>query len=198
MRDEAVGRRRFLLESGKLAGGGWLVLNTPMLLAAGHAAAQQKAATADFENLTPALAAGLAAVADQVIPADDMPGASEAGVVYFIDHVLSGFGADMAAPLNQGMADLDRRATQLDASVDAFSALSFDQQTTVLNEVEKGDFFQMMIFLTHCGMFAMPSWGGNRERLGWALLGFENLHAWQPPFGHYDALVHAGDDHAEG
>jgi hypothetical protein len=40
-------------------------------------------------------------------------------------------------------------------------------------------------------MFAMPSWGGNRERAGWALLGFDNRHAWQPPFGYYDALAMA-------
>ncbi len=51
-----------------------------------------------------------------------------------------------------------------------------------------------MIFLTHCGMFAMPSRGGNRDRSGWALLGFDNQHAWQPPFGYYDALADAGEN----
>ena len=44
-----------------------------------------------------------------------------------------------------------------------------------------------MRMLTLCGMFALPSWGGNRDEAGWKLLGFEDRHAWQPPFGFYDA-----------
>ncbi len=43
------------------------------------------------------------------------------------------------------------------------------------------------------GMFAMPSYGGNRDHVGWSLLGFPHQHAWQPPFGHYDAQE-SGDD----
>jgi gluconate 2-dehydrogenase gamma chain len=45
----------------------------------------------------------------------------------------------------------------------------------------------MVHFLTVAGMFALPGYGGNRDKLGWALLGFEDHHAWQPPFGYYDA-----------
>ena len=37
-----------------------------------------------------------------------------------------------------------------------------------------------MRMLTLCGMFALPSWGGNRDEAGWKLLGFEDRHAWQP------------------
>jgi hypothetical protein len=48
-----------------------------------------------------------------------------------------------------------------------------------------------MIFLTHCGMFAMPSWGGNKDLAGWNLIGFDSRHAWQPPFGFYDARATA-------
>jgi hypothetical protein len=36
-------------------------------------------------------------------------------------------------------------------------------------------------------MFAMPSYGGNRNHAGWKMLGFEHQMAWLPPFGHYDA-----------
>ena len=181
------GRRRFLAESGKLAGAGWLSLNAPMLLAVGEAAAQQKAAGTGWANMSVAHAKGFGAVADQIIPPDDMPGASEAGVVYFIDNALGGFAAGMSKTLNTGLQVLDSKTIAEFGEDDGFAALPFSRQTGILRTVEERPFFQMMIFLTHCGMFAMPSWGGNRDKAGWALLGFENLHTWQPPFGYYDA-----------
>jgi gluconate 2-dehydrogenase gamma chain len=187
MKDQVSSRRRFLAETGKLAGAGWLSLNAPMLLAAGEASAGKKAAGSGWVNFSVSQGKGFAAIADQIIPPDDLPGASEVGVVYFIDHVLSGFAADMARPLKSGLLVLNSRTMESFGEDDGFAALPFKQQTGVLRTVEDQPFFDMMIFLTHCGMFAMPSWGGNREKAGWALLGFENLHAWQPPFGFYDA-----------
>jgi hypothetical protein len=38
-------------------------------------------------------------------------------------------------------------------------------------------------------MFAMPVRGGNRDKAGWALIGFVDRHVWQPPFGYYDAVI---------
>jgi hypothetical protein len=35
-------------------------------------------------------------------------------------------------------------------------------------------------------MFALPSWGGNRNEAGWKLIGFEDAHVFRPPFGYYD------------
>lgn len=32
----------------------------------------------------------------------------------------------------------------------------------------------------------MPKYGGNRDGIGWKLLGFEIQHSFQPPFGFYD------------
>ena len=200
MRNRNVNRRQFLANTTRLAGAGWLATNAPLLLAAGHAAAEQHEEGAAWSNMTPAEAAALAALADQVIPPDDLPGAAEIGVVRFIDNVLGGFLADSGPILKQGVRDLDRRAAEVFAGSDGFSSLSFEQQTDIVRQVEESEFFEEMIFLTHCGMFAMPSWGGNRNKAGWALLGFEDIHAWQPPFGHYDALATAkgGDDHVDG
>lgn len=105
----------------------------------------------------------------------------------------------MAPLLRQGLQDIERRAGADSASAKDFAALPFDQQTAILQTVEDTPFFESMIFLTHCGMFALPSWGGNVDKAGWKLLGFENLHAWQPPFGYYDAQVLAAEgDHADG
>ena len=35
-------------------------------------------------------------------------------------------------------------------------------------------------------MFSMPAYGGNRDGVGWKLIGFDDQHAFQSPFGHYD------------
>jgi hypothetical protein len=35
-------------------------------------------------------------------------------------------------------------------------------------------------------MFSLPSYGGNRDGVGWKLIGFEDSHVFYPPFGHYD------------
>lgn len=187
MSNSVTNRRRFLAETGKLAGAGWLSLNAPILLAAGEAAAKQKAAGSGWVNMSAGQARGFGAVADQIIPPDDLPGAKEAGVVYFIDNALGGFAAGMSRSLKTGLQVLDSKTIAEYGEDDGFAALPFGRQTGIIRTVEERPFFQMMIFLTHCGMFAMPSWGGNKDKAGWALLGFENLHSWQPPFGFYDA-----------
>ena len=30
-------------------------------------------------------------------------------------------------------------------------------------------------------------YGGNRDKVGWKLIGFEDRFHWNAPFGHYDA-----------
>jgi hypothetical protein len=197
MHDRTKSRRRFLAETGMLAGSGWLALNAPMLLAAAETAAERHAAGGAWLRMTGAEARGFAAVVDQIIPPDDLPGAADAGVVRFLDTVFDGFMADAAPMLKGGLRDLDRRAAEHGDGAAGFADLAFPQQTELLREVEETPFFELMIFLTHCGMFAMPAWGGNRDKVGWALLGFDNLHAWQPPFGYYDALAAEGSENHE-
>ncbi len=36
------------------------------------------------------------------------------------------------------------------------------------------------------GFLGNPSYGGNRDHVGWKLIGFEDRMAFQPPFGYYD------------
>ena len=192
MKNKSNDRRSFLVESAGLAGAGWLALNTPMLLAAGTAASEQRAAGGAWANISAQEAAALAAVADQIIPPDDLPGAAEIGVVHFIDQALGGFMSGESGVLREGLADLDRRALAAFPDSGGFAGLPFDRQTEILRGVETAPFFNQMIFLTHCGMFALPSWGGNGNLAGWALLGFDSRHTWQPPFGFYDEGRHEG------
>lgn len=199
MKKKGRARRNFLSASGKLAGGGWLALNTPLLFAAGQAAAEQQAAGESWVNISAEEAAVFSAVVDQIIPPDDLPGAAEAGVVYFIDQVLGGFMSDSGNLLKGGVVELERLAQSGVPGSEGFATLTFEQQTAILQTIETTPFFNRMIFLTHCGMFANPSWGGNRNRAGWTLLGFDSRHAWQPPFGYYDARAEPGESsHGEG
>ena len=40
--------------------------------------------------------------------------------------------------------------------------------------------------LTVLGLLALPKYGGNHDNLGWKLIGVEDNHFWEPPFGYYD------------
>jgi hypothetical protein len=39
---------------------------------------------------------------------------------------------------------------------------------------------------TVIAMFSDPKYGGNRNGLGWQLIGFQDQHVFSPPFGYYD------------
>ncbi len=78
---------------GGAAGAAWLTAQWPGILAAAqhaHAAAKANPAPA-FEVLTPEEAKEIEALSSTIIPSDELPGAREAGVVYFIDRALKTF-----------------------------------------------------------------------------------------------------------
>jgi gluconate 2-dehydrogenase gamma chain len=134
------------------------------------------------EPFTPAQLAGFEAIAMRILPSDDgTAGAKEAGVLGFIERVMAGPYAGYRRDLADGLADLDRRAGGTFASQPA------DRQDALLRDIEKTTFFGYMRYLTIAGMFSDPSWGGNREKAGWKLLGFDDRAIWQAPFGAYDA-----------
>jgi gluconate 2-dehydrogenase gamma chain len=58
--------------------------------------------------------------------------------------------------------------------------------------MEKTEFFGAVHFLTMAGMFADPVHGGNRNRVGWKMIGFEPKAVHHPPFGYYDAEAMRG------
>lgn len=187
---QTASRRDFLAASGTTLGGAWLALHLPSIQAAAAYARRAAAARSPFDILTPDEARELEAVAAQIIPTDDTPGAREAGVVYFMDKALGTFAAQMLGPIRAGLPDLLKAAQGKQPSAAAFSALSFADQTEVLRGLEKTPFFGMVRFLTVAGMLGDPSYGGNKDRIGWKLIQYNGGHAQQPPFGYYDANYH--------
>jgi hypothetical protein len=183
-------RRSFLKSGGTVFGASWVAINMPLILSAGELAEVNQQAGAAYENLSPGEAVELGAWVNQIIPPDDTPGAAEIGVVYFIDAALGGFMSNAAPTLRQGLEEFQQKIKLSFPQINRFSELSFAQQTEMLKSVEDTPLFGMLHFMTLCGMFCLPSYGGNREDAGWNLLGFDHRHAWQPPFGYYDAAVH--------
>ncbi len=177
-------------------GGTWLMAHWPAVLAAGKAAGEARDAGDVLRVLDANDARDLEAIAAQIIPSGDTPGAREAGVIYFIDQALSTFEAGSESELLAGLKDLNRKAGQLSGNAAVFSDLDHDQQVGLLQQIENDSFFQTVHRLTLWGMFALPSYGGNLGHNGWEMIGFDHRHAWEPPFGHYDAEYRkaGGDD----
>lgn len=190
MFDDALGRRDFLAASYTAIASAWLAAEPDQLRASLAHAARALAAPA-WEFLTPDQAADVDAIAAQILPTDDLPGAREAGAVHFVDHSLATWAHGQRDPFTHGLDGLNREAGHRWPGTGRFASLSAERQIELLHAVEHTPFFQMIRFLTIAGTFANPSWGGNRDKIGWRILGFEDRYVWQPPFGDYDGGANA-------
>jgi gluconate 2-dehydrogenase gamma chain len=147
----------------------------------------------------------LGAMCDRLIPEDDFPSASQAGVVDFIDLQLAGewgqgAGFYAKSPYFEGKpeqgyqlpltpAKLYRTALHgiLSDNGTRFLRLSGGEQDAFLTELEKDRrnpgkvpgsvFFATLLHNTVEGYFADPIYGGNRGYAGWRMVGFPGAHA---------------------
>lgn len=179
-------RRDFLRQGGAALGGSWITLGMPAIMATARVAAGAAARQSPFRALSTKEATELEAIATRIIPSGDSPGAREAGVIYFIDTVLADIDPDVAVPLRKGLIGLQADVLQA-YDTPTFAELSERRQVEVLQSIEDTEFFATLRFLTIAGMFCDPSHGGNRDRVGWKLIGFPGPFGTQPPFGYYDA-----------
>lgn len=187
--------RRAFLRAAMAAGAAWAAADVLQVEDALAWAGQQTAAGGGATSvLTAAQAQVIEAVTSRIIPSvDGRPGAREAGAVHFIDRALATFNAAQKRAYVEGIVDLNRRAAAKAPGAPGFAALSAPQQDEVLREVEQSPFFQAVRFDTIIGTFALPSYGGNREFVGWHMLGFDHQPRFQAPFGYYDADANRRD-----
>ncbi len=190
MNNQQLSRRVFLKSASDAARGSAIVLSLPMILLSCERAELAKLNKEEFTVLSEEEAQEFHAIAARIIPDDDTPGATEAGVIYFIDKVLADDRETEHEILKNGMRDL-QAAAALNFGASWFHELEEIQQDQLLTEIENAGFFNTIRFLTIAGMFSLPEYGGNRDKIGYQLIGFEDRHAWAPPYGFYDA------DHAE-
>jgi gluconate 2-dehydrogenase gamma chain len=116
---------------------------------------------------------------EQVIPADDAPGAKQAGVLYYIDRQLAGPLRRFEPAYHDGLAKLRdecRGKTGRD-----FAELPFAEQTKFLQEMEAAhaeelnSFWRMVIDHTMQGFYGSPAHGGNRDEASWKMLGIRDV-----------------------
>jgi gluconate 2-dehydrogenase gamma chain len=170
-------RRNFLLKSFSASSAAWLAANWPAQVAAAEMAQSMGA----FTYFTRDQAADVDAMATQIYPTTDTPGAREAQVIYFIDLALVTFAQDKQDIYAKGLADL---ATKTGGN--AFASLPSDQQIALLSSIEKTPFFRTVRDHTIMGMFAAPQHGGNYHKVGWQQIGYDDSLNFRAPFGAYD------------
>src|SRR6266446_6668622 len=159
-------RRQFLLHSVSGLSSAWLALRWPAILAAQEHAQRAEASghPVQFQFFSPEDAVEVEAIAAQIIPSGDIPGAQEARVIYFIDSVLVTFDRDKQPAYTQGLKDLRQRAQVLVPTVNRFSSLTPAQQIQVLTAIEKTDFFELVRQHTIIGFFGHRWWRCWRHR----------------------------------
>jgi gluconate 2-dehydrogenase gamma chain len=179
-----VTRRDWLF--GSLGSAAW-----PVIAAAQEHAhrAAARPASARFEFFDESTAADVAAIASQILPSDDGPGAKEAGVVFFVDRALHTFDAGKQDLYRKGIKETRDTARRMFPAAESIAALSSGQQFELVRAIEKSDFFEAVRVHTLLGFLGSPAYGGNRDRVGWKYIEFEDRMSWEPPFGHYDAEV---------
>ena len=154
-----------------------------------HAAAQAEQAAGSPDPaltvLSKTQAATIDAIASRIVPTDDLPGAHEAGIVYFIDQALGSFFASAREDFLAKLADFDTDVAIAHDGL-AFTALDVTTQDDYLRRIDTTAFFDLVRSWTIIGLLASPKYGGNRHLVGWKLAGFEDAHRYEPPFGFYD------------
>jgi gluconate 2-dehydrogenase gamma chain len=192
MSNEGKSRRAFLVDSVSGMTGlstVWLLSNYSDILEAEEyaQAAAKWSPTPRLAFFTEEQAADIDAMASQIIPTDDTPGAHEARVIFFIDRALVTFERNARPVYIQGLKDLQAKTKEMFPSATKFSALTGPQQIQVLTAIEKSPFFNTVRNHTVIGFFANPIHGGNQNKVGFKLIGFDDSLEFKPPFGYYDA-----------
>jgi gluconate 2-dehydrogenase gamma chain len=149
----------------------------------------QGTARVSLRFFTAAEARIVTAAAERVFPKDASgPGATDAGVVIYIDRQLAGpYGRDKyrytkgpfasSPPITaehgyQGAENPRQLYRAGLAELAGFEALSIEAQVAKLTSIERTPFFALLRAHTIEGMFCDPAHGGNKGLAGWKLVGY--------------------------
>lgn len=146
--------------------------------------------TEAFETLTSAESAALDAFASRILPSDDgTPGAHEARAVHYIDRGLTSAMAASRELYAAGLAALDAHAMEVGGS--PFNMLAPSDQDAIIDAMTRNAipqypalnsaFFNTVRTHTIDGTFSDPYYGGNRDFVGWDLIGYPGVRAVSSP-----------------
>ncbi|HXN53263.1 MAG TPA: gluconate 2-dehydrogenase subunit 3 family protein [Candidatus Acidoferrum sp.] len=198
-----LSRRNFLTRACGAVSALWLSAHWPAIVAAAEHAHQaaKSSAPPKFQFFTPEQATEIEAITARIIPSDETPGAHEAGVVYFIDRALTTFALDDQKTHREGLPVLQARVRELFPNLEKFSSATPEQQDQILHSLDEqadparrhsrsngvsSSFFQAVRIHTIVAFLIDPDSGGNRDGVGWKVIGRDREHMFQPPFGYYD------------
>ena len=104
---------------------------------------------------------------------------------------LNGLGSRHRQAYCDGVAELDRLAAELRPGADfcGLDDAGRDRVLTILDE-RKEPFFALLVTHTMEGFYGHPRHGGNKDRVGWQVLGYPGPsfpHGNESPYGWYDA-----------
>ena len=104
---------------------------------------------------------------------------------------LNGLGSRHRQAYRDGVAELDRLASELEPGKDfrGLDDAGRDRVLTVLDE-RKDPFFTLLLTHTMEGFYGHPRHGGNQDRVGWQVLEYPGPsfpHGNESPYGWYDA-----------
>ena len=186
--------RRELLRGAAVLGGA-LLAGGCKREEAGKRRAPPEVLTTSHRSLSNDEYAVLSAACERLLPRDQDPGAVDANVPEFLDRMLlSKPVAKMKDSFIGGLEALDRRARGRFGK--GFAQATAAQQDELIAEFKdarpgtaEGRFYEMLIAFTMEGFLGDPTYGGNKDRAGWALVGFSTM---EPPEG-YDGYQHLED-----
>ena len=180
-------RRDFICGVVGTAATGWVAAHLPGLQATAAYAATV-APEAPWEFFTPDQAREFDAISAQIVPTDETPGAREAHVVRFVDRFLGTVAKNEQPRMQELFKLLGDAVEKKTPGSRSFAALNDADQIALLTdrETSQRNAFNNLLDYTMLGMFAHPMHGGNFNKVGWKLIGYQDRYAWAPPFGYDD------------
>jgi gluconate 2-dehydrogenase gamma chain len=137
-----------------------------------------------YRFFTAAEADLLIEICEQLIPGDDTPGATEAGVIHYIDRQLCGVFKRHQATYRRGLESFHQ--TCLQEHGQPFPALPAEKKIAALQAIEAGRgpkdlwtkpspqaFFNLVLAHTMQGFYGSPRHGGNRGYASYRMLGLD-------------------------
>jgi len=134
-----------------------------------------------FRFFTPEEAQCIIAFCEQIIPKDESPGATDAGVIQYIDRQLSGVFHYDQESYRTGVKNIQAYCNSKQGKT--FENLPFEEQTKLLKMMEsnqldetewpKGkpsDFFNLVRSHTMQGFYGSPIHGGNKDYVSFEML----------------------------
>ncbi len=130
-----------------------------------------------LQFLTMEEAAAVEAVSARIIPTDETPGAKEARVVHFIDHMLATEYSAQQTVYREGLSHLNEltraRFNRLFSDlkeVDQDGLLAQLERREIEDWKEASDFFSTVRLHTIEGLFSDPKYHGHANGIGWQLM----------------------------